>query len=315
MVMQTVIEYLRQEIVSQLFEIGFGDFFETWKLNINKYAPARTEMQLLNLGDHLSEIFLSTGTSGRNQSELSGGGAAWESLICWYLNLCLIGRRTIVIKHNKKFMPSPVSDGITVNYNNFKSNSESDLIAITFPDKRDYSIDKFDINVQDTDGNIVPTSKATRSDNSYNLLPILDALSHRDFSELEIHIIQSKTNWNDNAQIPMLWDAIYAARSFNNGISVGTNGYSIHDVRRFTYSFVTVPTNKNAKYAQTSTAVLRVRNLSGGNYWGNPTKQGVANSLKEMLDRNLKNGSSDSIVSTIKRSIPELNTTYSYFNL
>lgn len=311
--MQTIVEYLRQQVVTQLSDTGFGSMFPTWRQTIDRYAPNRTEMQILNLGDHLSEVFQSTGGGGRTQSDVSGGGAAWEALICWYLNLCLIGRRTIVIKHNRNFLPSPVSDAFTVNYNNFKSNSESDLIAITFPDKEEYRIDKEEISVRDADGYDVETVAGRRR--TYNLLPVLNALCHRDFGDLEIHIIQSKTNWNDNAQIPMLWDAIYAANRFSNGISVGTNGYSIHDVHRFTYSFVTVPTNRLSAFTQTATAVLRVRNLTGGNYWGRETRQGIANSLKEMLDRNLKNGSSASIIATIRRAVPELGTTYSYFGL
>jgi len=314
--MQNIIEYLRENIILQLYETSFGSFLDQWIPIIKQFVPAKTEMQILNLGDHLSEIFQTTATAGRNQSELSGGGASWEAFICWYLNLCLIGRRTVVIKHNRKFIPSPVSDAITVNYHNFKSNSESDLIAITFPDRSEYEIDKFDIHVNDINGSEVVVSKIKKSgDIEYNLHDVLDALSHRDFNQLEIHIIQSKTNWNDNAQIPMLWDAIYAANSFSNGITVGTNGYSIHDVARFTYSFVSVPTNRISLFTQTSTAVLRVRNISGGNYWGRPTKQGVANSLKEMLDRNLKGGSAESIISSIRRSAPELQTTYSYFKL
>lgn len=314
--MQNIVEYLREQIVTQLYETAFGNLLSQWQPAIQKYIPAKTEMQILNLGDHLSEIFQTTANAGRAQSDLSAGGASWEAFICWYLNLCLIGRRTVVIKHNRNFIPSPVSDAITVNYNNFKSNSESDLIAITFPDRQEYTIDKFNISINDINGSKVIVSKTNRSGAiEYCLHDVLDALAHRDFNQLEIHIIQSKTNWNDNAQIPMLWDAIYAATSFSNGINVGTNGYSIHDVKRFSYSFVTVPTNKISLFKQTSTAVLRVRNISGGNYWGRPTKQGVANSLKEMLDRNLKGGSTESIITTIRRSTSELQTTYAYFRV
>lgn len=117
------------------------------------------------------------------------------------------------------------------------------------------------------------------------MLPILDALVARDFNEIEKHIIQCKTNWNDNAQVPMLWDAVYAADRFRNGITVGQNGYSIRNVDMFTYSFATVPTVKLEKIKKDSTCVLRVRNLSGGNYWGLPSQIGIADSLKEMLVR------------------------------
>ena len=185
-----------------------------------------------------------------------------------------------------------------MNYGNFQSNTESDLIAITFPNKEDYCCD----------------------DNDGQDLNVLNTLSARDFANLEIHIIQCKTNWNDNAQIPMLWDAIYSATNFRNNITVGANGYSIHDCARFSYSFVTVPSNplrKNNRdiYTTTSTAVLRVHNLSGGNYWGNPSKSGVASSVKEVLERNLRSGHALGILSTIQSAIPELHTTFSYFGL
>ena len=104
------------------------------------------------------------------------------------------------------------------------------------------------------------------------------------------------------------------------GISVGTDGYSIHDAKRFTYSFVTVPSNQLVKngrqqYKNTSTAVLRVINLSGGNYWGLPSSAGVASSIKELVERNLKTGHTNGIISTIRTALPDLGTTYSYFNL
>lgn len=316
---QNIVEYAREMSITQLFRAnGFKTSWETWK-NIIKdeyLSTPPTEHQLYELGDHLRNIFRTTGQAGRSQSDVSGGGANWEALVCWYLNLCLIGRRTFVIKHHNSLIPDPVKNAITVNYGNFPSNTESDLIALTFPDKNDYSIDKDDIVVDDISRNRVPTY----SGRSYNFLPILNALTARDFQDLEIHIIQCKTNWNDNAQIPMLWDAVYSADRFRNGITVGSEGYSIHDADRFTYSFVTVPSNQLVKegreqYKTTSTSVLRVKNLSGGNYWGTASKDGVASSVKELVERNLKDGHTSGILNTIRNAIPDLDTTYSYFKL
>ena len=60
--------------------------------------------------------------------------------------------------------------------------------------------------------------------------------------KFEIGIIQCKTNWNDNAQVPMLWDMIYSAGGFRGrNITIGRNGYNIQNAQSFTYSFVTVP--------------------------------------------------------------------------
>ena len=72
---------------------------------------------------------------------------------------------------------------------------------------------------------------------------------------------------------------------------------------------------KLEKIKNTSVAVLRVRNLSGGNYWGMPSSTGIANSVKEMLERNLKTGNSSSHIATIRAMLPEIHTTYGYFHL
>lgn len=316
---QNIIEYARELSVNQLFKTkGFKDAWKTWKdfINENYLSNPVTPQQIFNLGDNLRDIFRTTGESGRSQDALSGGGSNWEALVCWYLNICTLNRRTFIIKHNKNLLPEPVNNAITVNYGNFKSNTESDLIAITFPDKPEYSMDKNLISIDDSDGNHVVTTKGKK----YQFLPVINALIERDFEEIEIHIIQCKTNWNDNAQIPMLWDAVYSAENFRNGISVGSDGYSIHDAARFTYSFVTVPSNqieKNGKeqYKPTSTSVLRVINLSGGNYWGLKSKMGVSSSVKELVERNLKSGSNIGIYSSLKDSVPYLDSTFSYFNL
>lgn len=309
---QNIIEYLREQSINNLFTAGgFSGNWSTWQPVISGLAPTKTARQILNLGDNLSTIFSSTRSAGRTQSDVSGGGASWEALICWYLNLCLIGRRTVVIKHSKKLIPTPVSDAITVNYSNFVSNTESDLVAITFPDRNEYAIDKDLINIIDADGNPVIPKRGSK----YNLIEVLDALTHRDFSDIEIHIIQCKTNWNDNAQIPMLWDMIYSANNFRNNITVGRNGYSIHNTSRFTYSFVTVPTVNVSKIKATSTCVKRVVNISGGNYWGRPTSSNIASSVKEMLARNLAAGHINNHLTTLANNLPNLNSDYCYFRL
>lgn len=316
---QNIIEFAREQAVQKLFETnGFNLSWPIWKENIknsfNQSTP--TSQEVLNIGDILRTVFKTTGQSGRSQSDVSGGGANWEALVCWYLNLCTANRRTVVFKHNRQLIPDAINKAITVNYGNFRSNTESDLIAITFPDKPEYTADKDDIQITNSNGTI-PTRKRS---GRYNYLDIFNALVERDFSEIEIHIIQCKTNWNDNAQIPMLWDAIYSATNFRNGISVGTDGFSIHDVQNFTYSFVTVPSNQlikdgNDTYKINSTSVLRVSNLSGGNYWGLESKQGIASSIKELVNRNLRTGSSLSILNTISLTTPQLSSTYSYFDI
>ena len=98
-------------------------------------------------------------------------------------------------------------------------------------------------------------------------------------------VVQTKTNWNDNSQIPMLWDIVY--KSGSNPIphvTVGKNGVNPGSFRRFAYSFITVPTTKIPK--PTSIHTQRVTNLSGGNFFGHPTITGVARSIKEFAGHN-----------------------------
>lgn len=302
-----LVELLRKKAVCKLFQTSFKNSWSVWKnFIVDQYLDTLTPDSILNLGDNLKDIFKTTSISGRSQSTLSAGGTNWESLVCYYLNLCLIGRRTVVIKNNKQLVPSPIADAISVNYQTFKSNTESDLIALTFPEKEEYSKD---ISLLDD----IPMKK-----NEPDLFNIFDYLCKRDFDDIEIHIIQCKTNWNDNAQIPMLWDMVYASKGFINEVTVGQNNYDIDDKvqnKKFSYSFVTVPTVNECKIKSNSTCVQRVKNLSGGNYWGLPSKSGVAFSVKEMLKRNLSKGSSLPIRTTLCKEITFLSTEYSYFRI
>lgn len=310
---QNIIEYLREEVIKQILNIScVKKVWPTWNAKIKTLIPGLTGREIFDLGDSLREIFYTT-NGPRDQGGVSAGGTCWESLVCWYLNLCLIGRRTIVIKHNKKILPTCVANAITVNYGSFPSNTESDLIAITFPDSSDYTIDKELISVCNSSGVAISTHKTKYS--KYNMLEILDALCIRDFNDIEIHIIQCKTNWNDNAQIPMLWDAVYSATTFKSGVTVGREGHSIADVSKFSYSFVTVPTVQPSRFKKDSISVLRVRSLSGGNYWGMKSADSIANSIKEMLSRNLRSGHTSNHITTINAEITNLYSTYSYFQL
>lgn len=314
--MGTLIEEYRKQCIENVFNTAtFSAAFSTWKTKISSLVPHRSAKEFFDLGDHLREIFNTTNTTpGRSQETVSGGGACWEGLICWYLNLCNIGRRTIVIKHSKDLIPQCISYAITVNYGNFPSNTESDLIAITFPNLPEYNLEVSDFSLIDTLGKRIPCFKGKAR--VPNVKAIIDVLAQRDFAKLEVNVIQCKTNWNDNAQIPMLWDMIYSTNSFRSGrsITIGRNGFSIKNLD-FKYSFVTVPSNKIEIFKEDSTCVKRVENLTGGNYWGCPTKDNVAASIKEILNRNLHNGATPSHLSTLSVELPKLISDYSYFNI
>jgi len=139
-------------------------------------------------------------------------------------------------------------------------------------------------------------------------------LARRDFGDFEVNLVKCKTNWDDNAQIPMLWDMIYAKNGFkDHKITIGRDGYSIKDLDTFSYSFATVPLNKKVIYKSDAVAVKRVANLSGGNYWGKSTKQNVAKSVKEIFNSNLQNGFNSNLRENLKRIPPLLNKSLDYF--
>lgn len=284
-----IVEYARKTSIGTLFSMPtFGATFPKWKPRIEERLGQSPDFfDILNLGDSLADIFKSTGAAGRNQASLSGGGNLWEGLVCWYLNLCLVGSRSVVVKRLKKLLPPCIEDAITVNYGNVASNSESDLITTTFPNNQDFTKD-MDI---DTSGN-------------FDYINSIDSLCKNILNQLEVGIIQCKTNWNDNAQIPMLWEIVYSSKGFDNSqIKIGRNGVSMKDFKKFFYAFVTVPSQKG-KFKSDGLPVQRVRNLSGGNYWGRPSQSGIASSVKEIFNKNfsgwLLDSQKDDVESAIK---------------
>ena len=114
----------------------------------------------------------------------------------------------------------------------------------------------------------------------------------------------------------MLWDLVYRASGFITGsqISLGRNGFLLSNLKGFSYSFITVPTNPLTDYTPTKMQVKRVANLSGGNFWGHPTRSSVAFSAKEIFTRNFNAGFSN-LRSTLSTELSKLSSTYNYFRL
>ena len=153
----TIPEYFRQISTESLFATRtLQNCWPIWKTRINEILGEDfNETDIINLGDHLSDIFRTTGVAGRGQSDVSAGGTAWESLVCWYINLCTVGSRTVAIK-KMSLVPKPIQDAITVNYGNFACNTESDITVITFPDIHDYNINIDEISVENN-GELIST--------------------------------------------------------------------------------------------------------------------------------------------------------------
>jgi len=259
-------EAVRQKVVSDLFRMSkFAKAWPVWAPDMNaRYeGPYPSAADVLELGNHVRDVFLGTSLGERSQSALSSGGSNWEGLVCWYLNLCLLDTRCVVIKKTS-LIPTPIRDALTVMYGSVPSNTESDLVAITFPEE---------------------TLNETLPKNLRGYGKIADQICTEYFDQIEVCVIQCKTNWNDAAQKPMLWDIIYSSAGFASVASVGRNCWSVKSLKKFAYAFATVPTNKT-EYKSNITPMLRVKALSGGNYWGKPTEVDVAMNISEILNKN-----------------------------
>lgn len=275
-----MIEGLRGKAVASIFGMKtFSKCWPVWRSEIDVITSRMTDpAAIYGLGEKLSAIFKLTANAGRDQGELSGGGAAWEGLVCWYLNLVMTDSRAVVIKQSKYLIPPTLANAMAVTYKNVPTNTESDLSGIIFPD----------------DQRLIGSE--------YNR-DILDQHISDNIRKYSLHNIQCKTNWNDNAQIPMLWDMIYQFRGVKKqNIRIGKNGVDLDDLRDFTYSFVTVPSGKKL-IKQNSMMTRRVESLSGGNYWGKPTEAGVAEGLPEIFKRVFKSAFDNDIKGHIAKLI------------
>ena len=222
-----------------------------------------TAQDVFNVGALLKQVFKSEART-RSQSDLSRGGGSWEILITWYLNLVFWDTNVVVMRPTKKLLPTVVADAMAVKVKGVTTSKETDVIVIEVP-KNNSSIDL--------------DSKA------------IDQIIRSNPQGTSVGVVQCKTNWNDNAQIPMLWNIVYAAQNLQvQNVVVGSKGFSPSSFGKFSYAFMTVPTNteKNGKdnFNSSSTAVVRVQGMTGGNYWGNPSKEGVADSISEYFGRN-----------------------------
>lgn len=294
-----VTDLVRQQVVEDILRTGVtSTCWPTWEpiLRAHLGMKPRTD-DLLSLGSRLSEIFSSTrGAGERGQSEVSGAGTAWEALVCYYLNLCLVGTSSVVFRKRSQ-VPAVIRDALTVSYRTVPANTESDMVAVTFPEDDPYLA--------------LPLAKKERAGDR------LDFIAERRFGDLAVTVVQCKTNWNENAQIPMLWDMVYNTKDFRDPrIEVGIKSRNLSDLRWFAYSFVTVPTNKLEIYKPTTLAVRRVHELSGGNYWGRPTKSGVARSAQEIFaGARIGPGDGKHVRRSLDAAAGSLSTAYSYFLL
>jgi hypothetical protein len=283
------IDKFRCKIMDQVSNVGsFSKSWPEYSLAIDELiSPSPNSEEIFNLGDYLSDIFTGSYKSKRSQSDVSGGGAAWESFATWYLNLIFWGTDVLVSRQNKKFIPQVLYDAFAVTISNYGTNTESDILCFSVPNTKNLS----ELTLED-----------------------INELVVADIKNVDTSIVQCKTNWNDNAQIPMLWDLIYNSTNFRiPNVSVGTSGVNPTSFKNFGYAFFTVPTIKDIdkKLKEKSVAVLRVKNLTGGNYWGKETKSGIAQSIKNYFGKNFGNHFNGGVKAHIEN---QLQTDPEYFS-
>jgi hypothetical protein len=268
--MNSLIEQLRGEAVAGLFQLkGFGlQWLQRRELFMERLGSSnKKKADIINLGDCLSDAFKLAGAKGRGQGDLSMAGSTWEGLVVWYLNLCLAGTRAVVFR-GAPLCPAPVKDALSICFENAVLRSEPDVVLVSSQALAD-----------------APPAK-----NRKEMLQTSSEIIGESFEQTGVVNFQCKTNWNDNAQVPMLWNMLYnQARKgavIPNGFAIGRNGYSLKNLGFFGYSFVTVPTQQKGPggYKPENLDVMRVKTMSAGNYWGYPTRNGVCFSLREFFN-------------------------------
>ena len=275
----TFVKEYKFKIMKQISNLNsLSKVWDIWQPKINSALGEQPKgKDIFELGEKLSSIFQTYETDDRDQSTLSGGGAAWECLNVWFLNLLFWDTSIIVSRTNKALVPECLRNALTVSFSSIPTNTESDVSIFKIPDS-----------------DLLKSSK------------IADINSHLEnkISDIDFVNLQCKTNWNDNAQIPMLWDLIYNAQGFKiSNISVGIKGISPNSFSSFNYAFSTVPTVKKEKFKKETLAVLRVKNLSGGNYWGHPTDNGIAKCINELPMNHFSDEFQGGLINHIDKSL------------
>ena len=353
-----IIEYYRRNVCVAInnytFKQGGVSYLAipTWEKCMQSHiglTPTMTSKQhaerIFLLGEHLRDVFYSTkdsSSSGRQQGELSSGGYLWERLVAYYLNYCLANTRTVVFTGATSF--TAIKTAVT--FNDMDSTSEVDLLAITFPDIPEFTTDVTSVinnlRTKDPDNGTIPTHLDFIHNNRLRAKSLTEKLANylicENYSELGVHVIQCKTNWNDIIQTPMLWSVVYYLSRDNvnlpisSNINFGSGLFTLPRLKEFSYSFVSVPTQNNGEYetdpikkarleanfedkfSETNLPVKRAKLIRGGYYWGLP-KHGTIHPISELLNRNLHSGYTGHIVDSIKDNIDNnrYDIDYDYF--
>jgi hypothetical protein len=286
--MINLVEQIRFLAVNDLFSLKAfgGEWLSRSRFFVSKLGKSPKKQDFILLGDHLSSAFRLAGKGDRSQGSVSSAGSTWEALVVWYLNICLVGTNSVCLR-GPKFCPKSIQDAMSVCFENTILRSEPDVVLISSNALLE-----------------VPAQKSKPIEKA-------DEIISESFDQTGLVNFQCKTNWNDNAQVPMLWNMLYnQARKgavIPNGFSIGRNGFNLKNLGAFGYSFVTVPTQKKgpAGYKTSGLDVLRVKTMSAGNYWGHPTRSGVCFSIREFFNFFNRNSTIFPNVSDVGRKTAE----------
>ena len=85
----TFVKEYKFKIMKQISNLNsLRKVWDVWQPKINSVLGKEPKgKDIFELGEKLSLIFQTYETDDRDQSTLSGGGAAWECLNVWFLNL------------------------------------------------------------------------------------------------------------------------------------------------------------------------------------------------------------------------------------
>jgi len=254
------IDKYRMEILKREWEVNsFRKNHSHYKTHWEKILGNEpTAGDIKKLGENLRSIMKALGGD-RDNSGVSSAGHAFECMISWYLNLLFWGTPVIVAKKHSS-LPKVFSDITAVTIDGKRSNSETDLIAFSIPE----------------------------SEKFFGSPTELNRHLEEEIKDVDLTIIQTKTNWNENSQIPMLWNLIYNVDKFRvPNIAIGINGFSPLSVNQMTYAFVTMPSQKDLnQFKSSSMTVKRVKSVSGGNFWCSSEKDDVVSAIHQFPTRN-----------------------------
>ena len=258
-------------------------FMENWQKRgyrekITKHLgsePAKEDM--LSLGSKLSSMFSSEGAT-RDQGNVSSAGNTWLRLVCWYLNLCLIGTRSFATI-SSDLIPARVNEAMKLKFNGDSIAGSKEIVVIEYV------------------GSETPTVclPATRVINYRSIFmnTIKDFLNNIKPSDTRVIMVAAKTNCSDMVAVPLFWAFCYKGnRQDVFDIKVGTsesNPEMLVD-GALKYAYVTVPTGRPERVERGqipgASTLKKLNLLDGGFYWGRPASNSVK-SISEFFKANL----------------------------